>query len=162
MNCDDIRATILDLDNHEALPEVVAEHLSDCDACRSFSEQMADAANLVRLPVALTANPELTARIMAAVRLEAESRLSRFLGNGVAPPFAIRGWLIVGTVILASLFLVPFSDILNTLRRSLGPGIDLALSLALGIGLTVYICVLVVSNHTKVEGWLSAARRPRR
>lgn len=154
MNCADVQEVIIDSDNGQPLPEAVTEHLHSCAACRRFAATIAAASDSIRLPAALAANPELTARIMAAVRLEAESRLSRFMGNSAAQPVALKGWLIAGAVIIASLLLMQFSDIVRGLRASLGPAIDVAVSLALGIGLTAYICLLVVSNHAGISRWL--------
>ena len=84
----------------------------------------------------------LTERVMEAVRREAAVE---------EQPTPFRNWIIAGTVLLGGLFGLRFSDVMNWLRNSFGPALDLAVGIILGLFLTAYICMLVASNLRRVR-----------
>ncbi len=147
MDCRDVTEFILSMDNSEDLPTEVEQHLCGCPRCSREFEQLARAVGSLRIESVDLADPALTERVMLAVRSETP-------GVDAAPadeqPTSLRNWIIVGTIILGGLFGLRFSDVMNWLRHSFGPAIDVAMSLILGLFLTGYICMLVASNLGRV------------
>ena len=147
MDCRDVTEFILSMDNAEDLPMEVEQHLSRCPRCSREFHQLARAVGSLRIESVDLADPALTERVMRAVRSEAP-------GADAVPadeqPTSLRNWIIVGTIILGGLLGLRFSDVMDWLRHSFGPAIDVAVSLILGLFLTGYICMLVASNLGRV------------
>ncbi len=143
MDCRDVMEYVFKLDNDEALPAAVAQHLSTCESCRTHAEQLGEVLTGIQREWAVREDPDLTERIMSLVAREA---------SGVAhdQPTRLRSWIIVGALILVGVTGLRFSEVMTMLRQSVGPIIDVAMSVILGIFLTGYICMLVGSNMGRV------------
>jgi predicted anti-sigma-YlaC factor YlaD len=153
VDCRDIREAVLRLDRHEVLTQEIADHLHVCPTCRDFTSRIAESIDAALLPDDITPDAALTDRVMASVRVEADRRGRDIVGEPDDPPFALRGWLVVGGMLVLGAAIVQFSETLRSLRVSMGPRVDVALSLASGLVLTVYICVFVVSHHAGISRW---------
>lgn len=147
MDCRDVTEFILSMDNAEDLPTEVEQHLCGCPRCSREFEQLARAVGSLRIESVDLADPALTERVMLAVRSEVPGVDA---GPADEQPTSLRNWIIVGAIILGGLFGLRFSDVMNWLRHSFGPAIDVAMSLILGLFLTGYICMLVASNLGRV------------
>jgi hypothetical protein len=146
---------IVELDNGEALPRAVADHLSHCARCRAEAERLSGVLDSMQhdaacggaysgvSPSSYGADLALTGRIMAAIVEEAS-------GVAANQPTRLRSWIIVGALILVGVTGLRFSEVMTLLRQSVGPVIDVAMSVILGVFLTGYICMLVVSNMDRV------------
>lgn len=153
MECHDVTEFILSMDNSEDLPTEVEEHLSRCPRCSREFNRLARAVGSLRIESVDLADPVLTERVMRAVRSEAPTAAAAGVDAVTVDeqPTSLRSWIIVGTIILGGLFGLRFSDVMNWLRHSFGPAIDVAMSLSLGLFLTGYICILVASNLSRVR-----------
>jgi predicted anti-sigma-YlaC factor YlaD len=147
LTCRNARRAIIGSESHEGLDRELDEHLARCPDCRAIHERLTAVAANARIPDA-PADRALTSRIMTAVRSEASF--------AAAPEVRLRlvrlpGWTAGGAVILASLVLVQFSDVVSWLSAELGSVVDVALGVMLGIALTAYIMLLVGSNLQAVR-----------
>ena len=146
MDCREVTEYMLAADNNAPPPAAVRTHLETCPQCSKEFNRFTDAvAALLRDQLDETvADPAITERVMGAVRRE-------MVAVGVEPPTALRSWIIAGTILLAGLLGLRFSEVMSWLRLSFGPAIDIAMSLILGTLLTAYICLLVGSNLDRVR-----------
>jgi len=162
MTCTRARGQILELDAREAPGEELAGHLSACAACHAFYARLRrlEASTGIAshdvpgtTPATGEEPAEFTARVMRAVTAEAE--ISRTPASASASrPVGLRGWAVGGTLILAGLVAIEFSDVVHWLRGAFGSVIDVALSTMLGVALTIYILLLVGLNLRAVRRFL--------
>ncbi len=147
MECHDVTEFILSMDNATDLPSEVEQHLQSCPRCSQEFDQLARAVGSLRIESADLADSALTERVMFAVRGEAVRSEALSADD---QPTSLRNWIIVGTILLGGLLGLRFSEVMDWLRYSFGPAIDVAMSLILGVFLTGYICMLVASNLGRV------------
>ena len=157
MECRDAMDLMLSLDNAGAPPPDLAAHLRGCARCRAEFGRLNAAVVALEIGHADSAateltNTVLTERIMEAVRHDAAAVMTgdEALSEEERPEL-FRNWIIAGTLLVAGLFGLRFSDVMDWLRNSFGPTIDVAMSLILGVFLTGYICMLVGSNLRRVR-----------
>lgn len=147
MTCTAAREQIVELEaGREPSPEL-ARHLEACEGCRRLFDRLRrlEAATPVVGPPVPRAADAFTARVMRAVHeARAEPKAS-------SPAVGLRGWTAGSLVIVASLVAIQFSDVVDWLRGSLGPVIDVAIATMLGLALTAYLLLLVGSNLTTVR-----------
>jgi hypothetical protein len=55
-------------------------------------------------------------------------------------------WGVVGAIILVSMFLIPFSHSFGWLRTQFGSGLELPVSIVLGLSMCIYALVGIFSN----------------
>jgi hypothetical protein len=157
MECREVTEFMLDMDNEGALPPAVQQHLQSCATCRHGFETLSLAVHSLSAEPAGATDSDLTERVMQAVRSQAPGvHAVRFAlpDDPLEPdeqPTPLRSWIIVGSILLVGLFGLRFSDVMNWLRHSFGPAIDVAMSVILGVFLTGYICLLVGSNLARVR-----------
>ena len=154
MNCIDVSRFLTERDIDESLPPEVAHHIGACAACR----QLVVAHDAVMASFSVFGEQgdtpdvdEFTARVMTAVVREVEA------GHDDARQMPLRNWLVVGALMVLGFLVLPFSEVLESMRQVAGPVVNLATALILGMVVTCYICVLVVANHHRMPRWL----RPR-
>jgi len=148
MECHDVTDFMLSMDNTTELPIEVERHLQGCPRCRRELNQLAGAVGSLRIERVDPVDAVLTERVMRAVRRDAVRNEAL---SADEQPTSLRNWILVGTVLLGGLFGLRFSDVMDWLRHSFGPAIDVAMSLILGLFLTGYICMLVASNLNRVR-----------
>jgi hypothetical protein len=144
MECREVIEYLDCLDHEQELPTQVAAHLQHCPRCRREAALVSDALGVLRSSVDYDTLPGLTASVMRMVREN--------VGQAAAadPPTSLRNWIIIGAVIFAGVLGLRFSEVMTWLRGALGPAIDVAMSIFLGVFLTGYICMLVGSNMDRV------------
>jgi len=142
MDCHEMSEQLLAAESLDHLSEEVENHLLDCPACRTRRDRLALALESLTLGLDEPADDMSTERIMGAIRREVEE---------ADHPTPFRSWIIAGTLIITGLLGLRFSEVMNWLRQAVGPGIDVAMSLILGLFLTGYICMLVGSNLRRVQ-----------
>lgn len=167
MTCARARDLIVELDARQAPGDELAGHLSACAACRAFYARLrrleANAgldtdARSHAAEEAARDPAEFTARVMRAVAAETET--SPTPASEPAPrPVGLRGWTVGGTLILAGLVAIEFSDVVEWLRGAFGSVIDVALGTMLGAALTIYILLLVGFNLRAVRRFLGLRAR---
>ena len=161
MECRDVTEYLLTMDNEATLPAIVGQHLRSCPQCKQDFNALSTAVLSLHAERAAAADTALTVRVMDTLRREAAGSAvpgAEFLFAGLAEenedpdeqPTTLRNWIIVGTILLASIFGLRFSDAMTWLSHFFGPAIDVAMSVILGVLLTAYICMLVGSNLRRV------------
>ena len=141
MECSKVMEVVLTQDNGAELSATVHEHLRECEQCRTQATLINGAIAALQQTTAKHEDTVLTNRIMSAIRNDAAD----------LQPVALRGWVVVGAVMLAGLFGLRFSRWMADLRSALGPSVDIATGLVLGLLLTGYLCMLVASNFDRVS-----------
>lgn len=147
MDCHDVDTFLMDMDNGEPIPAGVAHHLESCARCRAVVARMNAASQALFMDFSAggeAIDDALCERVMGAIRDEAAAE------HATDPPTSLRNWVIIGTVLFAGLLGLRFSEVMVSLRTALGPGIDVAMSVILGVFLTSYLCILVASNLRRV------------
>lgn len=163
MRCATARKEIAGLEASRRPGSELARHLAGCAECRRVYERLRRLEAVVRSSggVAYESGAEaeaaFTVRVMAAVHeAHAETdvaalRVGHSETEPSSPTVSLRGWTAGGAAIIASLVLIQFSDVVDWLRGSLGPVIDVALATMLGLALTIYLLILVGSNLKAVR-----------
>ena len=187
MNCRSATRQIAGLELSDTPGSALSKHIAGGTACRQLYSSLQPLSTLTVIPgvaswsdyardarpdggreplIQGAPDPNLTSRIMDAVREESmpssphanAPALTEEMPEGPGK-LQLRGWTAGGLVILASLVLIQYSEVVEWLRTYLGPSIDVSLGIILGLGLTIYICVLVGSNLRAVQRLLRL--RPR-
>lgn len=94
---------------------------------------------------ALSEDSALARRIMYAIRRQAAA----IAADKELQLVAFRGWIVAGAVMLVGVFGLRFSNWMADLRATYGPSVDIATGLVMGLILTGYLCMLVVSNFDR-------------
>jgi hypothetical protein len=151
MKCDDVSRFLIDRDNSEGVPSEVEAHLRECASCRRMVRVHEEAMRSF-LRVDDHSGPadadEFTRHVMAAVAREVELRESG------ERQMSLKSWIVVGTLMVLGFLVLPFSDVLASIRQLFGPAVDVATAVILGVVVTSYICVLVVANHHRMLRWI--------
>ncbi|MFW6293211.1 MAG: hypothetical protein ACOC7V_12930 [Spirochaetota bacterium] len=162
MTCERAREHIIELDARSAPTGALEAHIRSCGACRAFLARMQRVEAAARLGTGTPGHAEaetarrradFTARVMEAVTAEAAASF-RPASEPTPRPVGLRGWTAGGTLILAGLVAIEFSDVVEWLRATFGSVIDVALSTMLGVALTIYIMLLVGLNLPAVRRFL--------
>lgn len=148
MECRQVIELVIDNDNHEELPAAVVDHMKTCEKCRRQADLFQGTLLALQGSIAASEDAALTQRIMDKVRKEALS-VKREAEEDL-PPVRFRSWVVAGAVMLAGIFGLRFSNWMADLRSTVGPSVEIATGLVLGLLLTGYLCMLVVSNLDKV------------
>jgi hypothetical protein len=165
MTCARARTQIAGLDARESPSRALRRHIDRCADCRRVYERLRDLEAAARTPIEGATSPvsaldaAFTARVMDAVRrtrnpepaVETAAEPEAATKAVAEPAVGLRGWTAGGAVILAGLVVIQFSDVVDWLRGSIGPVIDVALATMLGVALTIYILMLVGSNLIAVR-----------
>lgn len=158
MTCERARAQILELDARSAPTGELAAHIRSCGACRAFLARMQRVEAAAGLGIEAPGRADFTARVMEAVTAEAAASRAPAIEQ-TSRPIGLRGWTAGGTLILAGLVAIEFSDVVTWLRGAFGSVIDVALSTMLGVALTIYIMLLVGLNLRAVRRFLRMRMR---
>ncbi len=137
MNCEKIQNRFLEMDNRSRIPLMVQIHMLFCSECRrligALNEQFESLYN--NPPYCL--ERDLCEKIMVEV-FHSKVQYEHNVGG-------IK-WALVGLLILMSIFLIPFSNSFGWLRQYFGAGLEVPVSMALGIAISVYATIGIFSN----------------
>jgi hypothetical protein len=122
------------LDNEE-LPVDMAIHLRACPECARQTAALKAAVALYRLS-GPAGSVDVSRRVAALLPFMEAPRRS----------ISMRDWLAVGLVIFASVILVPLLAEFRELGAAYGTGFTLPVSLALGVIVTLYAGMFVMSH----------------
>lgn len=122
-------------DGAMGLPPAMAEHLRSCPACAAEAAAARTAIALYRLPD-LASSVDLVPRISALIPfLPAPRRV-----------VSMRDWLVWGAALAGSTVLIPLLGGFRELKGAYGSGFTFPLSLILGLVLTMYAGMFVLSH----------------
>lgn len=137
MNCDTVQKQFLEMDNNSRIPLSVQFHTLFCARCKSIVSVLSDRFTSLRAEAPYEMDRDLCEQIMLDVfrsNVQYEQHVS-----GIQ-------WGVVGAIILVSMFLIPFSHSFGWLRSKLGSGLELPVSIVLGISMCIYALVGIFSN----------------
>ncbi|MBN2080531.1 MAG: hypothetical protein JW838_16295 [Spirochaetes bacterium] len=137
MNCKEIQRLFLEMDNDSRIPLAVHLHTFFCPRCRRDIALLGARFDSLREEAPYPMDRDLCERVMAEVF---NSDIS--YEHEVSP----TQWGVVGFIILMSLFLIPFSDSFGWLRGHFGRGLELPVSIVLGLAMTIFALAGVFSH----------------
>lgn len=150
MKCDKIITRYLELDDYTILPLLIRVHLLFCKKCQEelfiFEEVLAE---LKQFDPFLMSE-DLTDQTMHKIKLKHiphERLISNF------------NWLSAGLIILASLILISYSESLIWLKGHLGKNLEVPLNIVLGIIITVYFTLFIITHQKKFKKGLEIIKR---
>jgi hypothetical protein len=142
MNCEIIQQRFLEMDNHSRIPLSVQFHTLHCSRCRHDITMLTERFASLRTEEPFTIERDLCEQIMREVfrsTIQYEHHVSGLQ------------WGIVGSILFISLFAIPFSNSFGWLRNYFGAGLEVPLSIVLGLGLSIYALVGIFSNMENLK-----------
>jgi hypothetical protein len=149
MGCEKIMNRFLATDGKRDLHSDITDHIAGCPRClrevRNFEKAVALLSrSLERSPVAEDLSAAVLARIENwDIHIDEKPAAS----EGVEKKVSLRKWTITGLIMLLGMVLTPFSTILADLSAMKGPDFEVYLHLILGLILSVYTGVFIVSHQ---------------
>ena len=148
MKCEQAMEQYLRADNDAYLPLALRIHLRMCGKCRKEAAAMRWALEMLRKEELHSAYGDISGSVMDAVRNS---------GNSYGRTMPLRNWVSGEVIIIASIFLVQFSDDRHWLNSFFGSNLEVPLYIVLGVLVTVYSALFVVSRleefKEKVVKW---------
>lgn len=137
MNCDNVQKQFLEMDNNSRIPLSVQFHTLFCARCRAMLSVLSDKFASMRAEAPYDMDRDMCERIMMDV-----------FRSDVQYEHQVSGlqWGVAGAIILLSMFLIPFSHSFGWLRTRFGSGLELPVSIVLGLALCAYALVGIFSN----------------
>jgi len=126
----------------------MARHLAACESCAAQVGLVEDALGAL-CEIKDAGDPPLEARVMASVRLVPTPQRD----------FSVRDWIIAGSVIAASMILIPVGEYFARFDEAFGASYALPLSLVLGLALTAYAALFVGTHMAQVRGFVDRRAR---
>lgn len=134
MTCERFIASLDALDNGP-LPDDMEAHARACPDCAREAAALRAALGLYRLPD-VAGSADIAPRVMALLPFVAAPRRV----------VSMRDWVVSGLVILGSIVLVPLLADFKALKAVYGAAFTLPVSLALGLIVTLYAGLFVMSH----------------
>jgi hypothetical protein len=137
MNCETTQKRFLEMDNRSIIPVSVQFHMLFCSKCRRDIAYLNSQFASLRDEAPFSMDRDRCEEIMRTV-----------FSSGVRYDQHVSGfqWSAVGLVILVSLFVIPLSNSFGWLRNFFGPGLEIPLSIVLGLVFTAYALAGIFSN----------------
>jgi hypothetical protein len=149
MTCTQFDALMDALDCPSLTPDMAA-HAVSCPSCAAKAAGYAAALALYRLPE-LESGIDLAPRINALLPfLPAPRRI-----------VSMRDWLAAGVLLIVSMVLVPLLAEFRLLSASYGSGYTVPLALVLGISVSVYAGLFIISHLEQLAKLLQNTLSPR-
>ncbi|NBC30259.1 MAG: hypothetical protein GVY29_09755 [Spirochaetes bacterium] len=172
MQCRRATELLFRLDNNEPRPQELRDHLAQCPECRRVAAALDDAAAAVRWyspeePQAPASDPAPARSLLysAATTRRVMSRVQQagpVWATSTDESSAVRFWFWLGGGVLLILGAAGFryADPYQFLAESvMGPAVDLAVTLATGIILTVYTGLFALGNWQRLQHFAANQRK---
>jgi hypothetical protein len=142
MNCERIQQRFLEMDNRSIIPVSVQLHMLVCPKCRRDIAYLSSRFQALREEAPFDMDRDRCEEIMLTV-----------FSSVVHYDHHVTGfqWGAVGLVILVSLFLIPFSNSFGWLRNFFGAGLEIPLSIVLGLVFSAYALAGIFSNLEELK-----------
>jgi hypothetical protein len=142
MNCDTVQKKFLEMDNGSRIPVAVQFHMLYCSRCRNIISALSRKFASLRSEAPFDMDRDLCEQIMLDV-----------FRSDVQYEHNVSGlqWGVVGTIILVSMFLIPFSHSFGFLRHYFGRGLEIPVSIVLGLALSIYALAGIFSNLDQLK-----------
>ncbi|MBP7734603.1 MAG: hypothetical protein KA369_01395 [Spirochaetes bacterium] len=142
MNCETIQQRFIEMDNRSRIPLSVQIHMLHCHRCRHDIAMLTERFEALREEAPFMIDRDLCEQIMREVFRSKEQYEHHVSG---------LQWWIVGSILFISLFAIPFSNSFGWLRNYFGAGLEVPLSIVLGLGLSIYALVGIFSNMENLK-----------
>lgn len=147
MNCEKIQRRFLEMDNRSRIPLAVQAHMLYCSRCRRDINMLAETFASLRSEAPFVMDRDLCEKIMIDVFLSKTGYEHHVTGFQ---------WGAVGSIILVSLFLIPFSNSFEWLRAYFGAGLELPVSIVLGLAFSVFALAGIFSNLDDLKKFVNS------
>jgi hypothetical protein len=137
MKCNRIVERFLELEDNLSIPFSMHLHILFCRECRSEIFALRDIFKSFRNTAPFEMTGDVSDFVMYRIK---ESEVNN--GNHIS---SFR-WLMVGSVILASIFLIPFSHSLLWLKFHFGRDLLIPLNIVMGLVISIY-SVFIIGAH---------------
>ena len=147
MNCEKIQNRFLEMDNRSRIPLSVQLHMLYCSRCRRDITELSNRFESLRSEEPFAIDRDLCEKIMMEVflsRTQYEHHVSGFQ------------WGAAGSIILISLFLIPFSNSFGWLRTRFGTGLEMPVSIVLGLTFSVFVLAGIFSNLDQLKKFVNS------
>ncbi len=142
MNCENIQQRFLEMDNHSRIPLSVQFHTLYCTKCRHDITMLTEQFESLRTDAAFNLERDRCEQIMLEV-FRSKARYEHHVSG--------LQWGVVGSIILISLIAIPFSNSFGWLRTHLGSGLELPISIVLGLSFSIYALAGIFSNMESLK-----------
>ena len=145
MKCEKAINDYLKNDDKYRIPFFVRIHMFFCPRCSAEIYRFAAAMNWLEDETLWKTDSNITGYVMDRISMKdiySERRVSGLK------------WVIIGMVIFSSILLINFSNSFIWLKEQYGLEFIIPLSIVLGLGLTIYMMVLIISNYDYLEKYL--------
>lgn len=142
MKCETFIEKYTALDNLQGPGFLMRLHLLGCARCRKEAVRLDAVYRRVKMMEPDLLRGDLSERIMSAIR---------FSGVPYGKKVSMANWVSAWSLLVASFFLVQFSEPRMWLGDQLGRGLEMALSVCLGVLITIFSAVFV-GAHMREAG----------
>jgi hypothetical protein len=146
MNCEKIQRKFLEMDNRSIIPLSVQFHMLYCSKCRRDIAYLNSQFLSLRSQAPFQMDRNRVEDIMLAV-FKSDARYDHHVSG--------FQWGFVGFIILVSLFIIPFSNSFGWLRNYFGAGLEIPLSIVLGLVFSAYALAGIFSNLDELKKFVS-------
>jgi hypothetical protein len=150
MNCNKAQRLFMEMDNNESLPLSLRTHMFHCLRCRILVKALGEHFASLRQDAPFVMRYDLSDGIMERV-LNSDMRYEHHV--------SVFKWTAAGSVLLASMALVPFSNSFEWLRRYFGSGLELPMSIVLGVIVSTYASIAIFSNIEELKKFIKHYHR---
>jgi hypothetical protein len=145
MNCETIQRRFFEMDNQSRVPLSVRVHMLHCARCRRKINELAERFDSLLADSPFIMDRDLCEKIMKDV-FQSEVRYEHQVSG--------LQWGAVGALILISMVLIPFSNSFGWLRHYFGRGLEIPLSIVLGLAFTIYALAGIFSNMEELKRFM--------
>jgi hypothetical protein len=142
MNCENIQQRFLEMDNGSRIPLSVQFHTLYCSKCRNDIALLTEQFESLRSDTSFEFDRDRCEKIMREVFLSKAQYKHHVSG---------LQWGVVGTILLISLFAIPFSNSFGWLRHYYGSGLEIPVSIVLGLSFSIYALAGIFSNMDSLK-----------
>ena len=142
MNCEKTQQRFLEMDNRSIIPLSVQFHMLFCPKCRRDIAFLNDRFKSLQNEAQYDLDRDRVEEIMLSVFHSAVRHDQHVSGFQ---------WSAVGLIILVSLFAIPFSTSFGWLRGFFGPGLEIPVSIVLGMVFSAYALAGIFSNLEELK-----------
>jgi hypothetical protein len=125
------------MDNDSRIPISVHLHMLFCGECRRLITLLNENLEAIYKNPSQNMEKDMSEKIMNEV-YSSEVKYGQHIS-------ALQ-WAVVGFLILISMLLMPFNDYFGWLRYYFGAGLEVPVSIALGIAISIYAITGILSN----------------
>ncbi len=156
MNCRTFTERYLDTETASNLPILASLHLLVCPACREEVRRMEQALASLRRSAEAPQVRDMSREIMARITIlepDWESRVEP------VQEIALANWIAVGLLIIAGFFFADMNQSFVWMKISFGKGLDIMISVVMGIVFTIYAAVFIASHMDFIANRIGLDRR---